>query len=167
MTTFDDTTASSLDQEEQDQQEHDERPQLFYRAIRFKNGEEVVCAVMQDDLDWTIKKFVLINDPYIVNPDGSLRPWSLITDQYQIPMATDTMQAMYFVQESIEERYEDAVEEAYMQSLRNDLKNPKLTDEERESLERELFAASDGSDPIDVAEPPEMFGNLPVSKTLH
>lgn len=165
MTKFDEHT-SLVEVDAVEEQEYDDQPELYFRAIRFKGGEEIVCAVYADDIDWTTKKYVLINDPYIVNQDGSLRPWSVVTDQYQIPMATDTMLAMYFVSESVEARYEELVKLAYIASLREDLKNPDLSDDERESIEQELFNATDITDEP-VFEVPEMFGYLPVPKSVH
>jgi hypothetical protein len=165
MTKFDEHT-SLVEVDAVEQEEYNEKPELYFRAIRFKGGEEIVCAVYADDIDWTTKKFVLINDPYIVNPDGLLRPWSVVTDQYQIPMATDTMLAMYMVSESVEGRYEELVKQAYIASLRDDLKNPDLPEDERESIEQELYACTDIDDEP-VFEQPEMFGYLPVSKQLH
>jgi hypothetical protein len=164
MKTFDGTASSSFDQEEE--QQEDNYNGLYYRAIRFKGGEEVICGIRGEDLNWTIKKYILINDPMLVDRFGEFSPWSSVTDQYEIEISTDLIRAIYTLKESIETKYDSLLEEQHYAGLREDLKDPNLTEEERECIEAQLTNKYDGSEPLDQPVP-VMFQHLPVSNTIH
>jgi hypothetical protein len=165
MTNFDGTATSSFEEQEEVQQE--EHPTgLWYRAVRFKGGEEIICGIYHDDLDWTNKKFILINQPMLHDRFGEFSEWSTVTDQIEIEISTDLIRAIYTLKESIETKYDTFIEERYFEWLREDLKNPDLTDEDRESIEDQLSRRYDGSEPLNQPVP-VMFGHLPVSNTIH
>lgn len=169
MTTFDDNTAASsaVEQEEYVEQE---QPRMEIRGVRFKGGEEIVCAINEDDLDWTVRKFVWANQPMAVDAHGNLSPWTSIGNQYQYEISTDLIRSMYEVKSSVETKYDEAAEEQHLSFLREDLADPSITDEEREMIENEIRQVSNYADPIDKPlhqSAPERFGFLEVSNTVH
>lgn len=153
-----------VDVDEVQQQEYSRG--VFCRAIRFKGGEEIVCGLHNEDFDWTVKKFVLIHQPMVIDGAGQMKPWSAIGNQYSYEISTDLIRSSYELRPKFIEQWNHAAAEQHFDFLREDLKNPDLTDEEREEIELELFEGADGSEEPEV-EVPEMFGALPVSKTLH
>lgn len=153
-----------VDVEEVERQEYSDG--VFVRAIRFKAGEEVVCGVHVEDFDWTVKKFVVIHQPMVIDATGKMVPWTSIGNAYSYTIATDLIRSMYEVKHKFMDQWNHAAEEQHFGFLRDDLADPDLPDEEREAIEQELAEADDGSVDQEI-EPPEMFGYMPVSKTRH
>jgi hypothetical protein len=153
-----------IDVEEVKEQEYNRG--IFCRAIRFKGGEEIVTGVHVDDMDWTVKKFVTIHQPMVIDASsGKMVPWSSVGNQYAYEISTDMIRSMYEVRVRTIDQWSDASAEQHYAFLREDLLDPTLPDEEREAIEQELADAEDGSQEPDF-EVPEMFGYLAVTKTL-
>jgi hypothetical protein len=168
MTTFDDTTASSLDQQEvEDQQEYEERGQFHLRGIKFFGGEEVVCAVHENDTDWTMRKHIVMYDPMVYDSLGYFQPWARTADESGHTIQTANILSMYEIHDSIATKYTEAGKKNAIALLREDLKDPDLTDEEREQIERDIYEMIDSDETIDLPEPPEMFRYLEVPKSVH
>ena len=167
MTTFDDTTAASLEQEVVEEQEYEEPGQCYIRGIKFFGGEEVVCAVLVDDIDWTVKKHIVMIDPMIYDAYGNFHPWARTSDQSEHPIQTANILSMFEVHDSVMTKYDDAATKFAIAMLREDLKNPDLSDEEREQIERDIFQMIDHDEDIELPESPEMFRYLEVSTTRH
>jgi hypothetical protein len=167
MTTFDDTTAASLEQEAEEQQEYEEPGQCYIRGIKFFGGEEVVCAVVVDDIDWTMKKFISMIDPMVYDVHGNFQPWARTSEQSEHPIQTANILSMFEVHDSVMTKYDEAATKCAVAMLREDLKNPDLTDEEREQIERDIYQMIDYDEDIELPEPPEMYRFIEVSKTRH
>jgi hypothetical protein len=152
-----------VDVEEVQEQEYNRG--IFCRAVRFKGGEEIVTGIHVDDMDWTVRKFVTIHQPMVIDASGKMVPWSSIGSQYAYEISTDLIRSMYEVRVKTIDQWSDATAEQHYAFLREDLLDPTLPDEDREAIEQEL---ADAEDPFrePELEVPEMFGYLPVSKTL-
>lgn len=167
MSTFDDNNVASLEVESVEGVEQ-EQARMEIRAIKFKGGEEVVAGIWEDDLDWTMKKFVWLQQPMQVGPHGEMKPWSAIGNQYQYEISTDLIRSMYEITRLAETAYDDAAQEQHLSFLRADLADPDITDEEREQVEAEIREVTDYADPLDKPlAPPEKYGYLEVSRTVH
>jgi hypothetical protein len=142
---------------------------IFTRAIRFKGGEEIVCGVHADDFDWTVKKFIVIHQPMVLDAaTKKMKPWSDISDDFSMEISTDLVRTMYEVKHRYSVQWSDAAAEQYFAHLRERLEDDSISDEERTDIEQELLMASDGSEEEEsVLEVPGLFNHVPVSKTLH
>lgn len=164
-------TASALDPalhvEQEDEEEKKQSEFLYVSVVKFLHGEEVLCSIRGDDMNWTVKKFITVYDPVVVDPGLKFRPWSELTDQTQIEIQTCDIRAIYGVKERIEEAYDDWCGEQYYAGLREDLKDPDLTDEARDEIEAILLNAYDGSEELKEEEEDVLTSWMMPSKTLH
>ena len=144
-----------------------EKPKNYYRVVKFLGGEEILCGIAEDDLNWTVKKFITIWEPVVVDPGLKFRPWSELTDDYVQEISTTDIRSVNTVKEVVEDAYDRYCAEQYYAGLRDDLNNPDITEEEREHIEALLLEAYDGSEEVKEEDTAVNAYWTATSKTIH
>lgn len=126
-------------------EDHDPYENLYYRCIRFKNGETIIAGVPKDDLDHTRRQYIEVYTPVVLTTRPvqaneetgevftmlSMNRWMPLADIDYFEIATDTILTMCTIKEKHEEAYFNVLERLYFQDLMED---GNLSDEEKEEL---------------------------------
>jgi hypothetical protein len=132
---------------------------LFNRAIKFKSGEEIICGLQGEDINYTVKKYITVYNPMQVGKGVVLTDWSEVCSDDVIEISTDMIRSMYRIKDSVENHYMEVLHERYLINLKQLLEDENLTDEERHEIEAELLNSYDGS-----AEIQEMMDHEVIEK---